>query len=77
MTVHNFNEYRAREVVAVLEEMLQHAKAGRLPGIAFVTEIEGRELVGVTGVYKADPKRALRTIDNVRRKLRATRPKFG
>jgi hypothetical protein len=58
-------------VVAVLEEMLVKARAGKAPGLLFVMEESGRKepRYCVVGRFRADPARALGHVVVMKQKL--------
>lgn len=51
----------AKKVVAVLEGMLERARAGFIPGLLFVAEDTGRpdSRYGIVGRFRSDPAKAL------------------
>ena len=56
----NLGEVRARDTVAVLEELLSRAKAGQISGVVVgyrMGPLDHR--VGVTGTYREDPVQGL------------------
>lgn len=60
MAVVDMREYKTREIVRELEQLLDLAKAGRLAGIAYCMQTpRGGEHVGLVGKYKADPGRVM------------------
>lgn len=56
MNITKIAEYKNRNTVAVLEELLQQAKHGDITGFAFACKLgETLHGIGLTGDYRADP----------------------
>jgi len=53
-------EYKTRDTVSALTELLHRAQHGRLHGLVFICKTgPRRHRVGITGEYAADPAQAL------------------
>jgi hypothetical protein len=52
-------EFKNRELVAVLKELLQLAENGQATGLAFVVKIGRRSNCGLSGDYRRSPEEAL------------------
>ncbi len=60
MAVTSIVEYRNKETVAVLEELLDQARRGEITGFAFACKIGAQNHgIGLTGDYREDPIAAL------------------
>lgn len=56
MAVTSIIEYRNKETVAVLEQLLEQARKGEISGFAFACKLGGKDHgIGITGDYRADP----------------------
>lgn len=54
--VTKITEYKTREVVAALEELLEQARRGEISGFAFACKFGDRHHgIGLTGDYRKDP----------------------
>lgn len=60
MSVTSIIEFRNKETISVLEELLAQARAGDISGFAFACKYGGnRHGIGLTGDYRKDPIEAL------------------
>lgn len=56
MSVTKIAEFRSKETVAVLEELLADARLGKITGFAFACKYgEKNHGIGLTGDYRKDP----------------------
>lgn len=69
MEVVSLRAFKNREVVALLEEMQQLARAGHLTGIAFVAKIGRRHMSGIEGDYRRNCEEALSAADRLHGQL--------
>lgn len=77
MRVVSLNKHKNRELVAVLEEMLELARAGNLHGLAFVTKFgHGDHRAGAVGDYRRFPEEALSATFLLERHLMAGRAPY-
>lgn len=68
-------KYRSREIVEVLEELLEAAKAGEISGLAWIVKIgPGDNRAGLAGLYRVQPDKALRATFQLERMLAADGP---
>lgn len=71
MQVVNLAQYRSREVIAALRELLEAAEAGEIRGLAYVVKVApGDNRVGLAGVYKQCPEKALKAAFKLEKELR-------
>lgn len=66
----------AKRVVAVIEELLEQAKAGEFVSIAFATENSKRQTFsGVEGLWRGDPARFLGELSIIKARVSAVAAK--
>lgn len=70
MQVVSLSQYRSRELVAALKDLLELAERGQVRGLAFVAKI-GRHghRAGLTGDYSRNPDEALLAAVRLKEKL--------
>jgi hypothetical protein len=67
-------DFRGKETVAVLRELLIKASHGDIVAFGFNVEFkDGEQKTGFTGKYKADPAEALRVANRMSQRLNAIR----
>lgn len=65
-------DYRNKETVAVLRELLVLASRGKIAALGFNVEFkDGSQKTGFTGKYQADPEQALRVANCMSQRLNA------
>ena len=70
MSVVQLGDYRGKETVAVLRELLIRASRGQVAGFGFNVEFkDGTQKTGFTGKYKANPTEALRVANRMSQRL--------
>lgn len=75
LNVVRMGEFRNRELVATLKEMLELAEAGKILGHAFVVKLgPGDHRGGVSGDYKRSPAEALTATVLMERQLSGFMP---
>jgi hypothetical protein len=68
-------KYVSRDVVEVLEDLLEAAKAGELLGLAYIVKIGPADnRAGMAGVFKREPAKALQATFQLERYLASTGP---
>jgi hypothetical protein len=78
MRLVNLDQYRSREVVAALEELLEAAKQGEIRGLAYIVKVAPDDnRAGVVGEYKRSPAKALQATFQLERLLANTGPFAG
>lgn len=69
------SEYRSREVVAAIKELLEAAEAGEVRGLAYVVNMgPGDDRAGLAGEYRRFPEKALQATFALERHLARTGP---
>jgi hypothetical protein len=62
--------YRAKETITVLRELLVRASKGEIVALGFNVEFrDGTQKTGFTGKYQADPAQALRVANKMSQRL--------
>lgn len=71
VAVRRIEDRNVAKVAAVLEEMLEMTRAGRMPSLLFIAEDSGRgePRYGVVGRFRADPVKALGHLVVMKEKL--------
>lgn len=65
-------DFRGKETVAVLRELLVKASRGEVAALGFNVEFkDGTQKTGFTGRYRADPAEALRVANRMSQQLNA------
>lgn len=68
--VTRLSEYRNRETIGILEQLLEQAKQGAILGILFCVRIEHKHhAMGVAGCYHADPAQAVTACSRMTHRL--------
>jgi hypothetical protein len=71
----NLEQYRAREVVDALKELLAAAEAGQIQGLAYIVKAGPEDhRAGTAGVYRRHPEKALQATFALERHLCNTGP---
>jgi hypothetical protein len=66
MAVTSIVEYRNKETVAVLEELLDQARRGEITGLAFACKVGDKNHgIGLTGDYRDDPISTLAVVSRI------------
>jgi hypothetical protein len=66
MTVIRITEYRDRDTINVLEDLLKRAKRGEVRGICFAIKTDiGHHGIGLTGEYITDPTDVLAVVSRI------------
>lgn len=72
MAVVQLGDYRGKETMAVLRELLVKASRGEIAAFGFNVEFkDGTQRTGFTGKYKLDPAEALRVANKMSQRLNA------
>lgn len=72
MAVVQLGDYRGKETMAVLRELLVKASRGEIAALGFNVEFkDGSQRTGFTGKYKLDPAEALRVANKMSQRLNA------
>lgn len=70
MNVTTIEDYRSRDMIEALEDLLGRARKGQLRGFAFAIKVGSRRhRVGFTGTYWDDPTEALGCVTRMEYKL--------
>jgi DNA polymerase III sliding clamp (beta) subunit (PCNA family) len=70
----HLGDFRGKETVAVLRELLVKASKGQIVALGFNVEFkDGTQKTGFTGKYKSDPAQALRVANKMSQRLNAIR----
>lgn len=71
MSVREFKDPHADKVAAVLEELLERTRAGRMPGFLFIADEIGRRTprYGMVGRFRVDPAKAIGHLTIMREKV--------
>jgi len=65
-------DYKGKETIAVLRELLVRASRGEVSAFGFSVEFkDGSQKTGFTGKYKVDPQKALKVANRMSQRLNA------
>jgi hypothetical protein len=75
LTLIDLEQYRKKEVVDALKELLSAAERGQIKGVTYVVKVgPGDHRAGTVGVYRRHPEKALQAVFEMERHLCNTGP---
>lgn len=70
MTVTRLSEYKNKETVGVLEQLLAQARNGDISGLLFCVRLSSNHhAMGISGIYHADPTQAVTGCGRMKHRL--------